>query len=89
MILMAINISVKQMQIPPTLHRPHVAGSLRLALGMTSVENELIFSVPPCLRGEKRFSKADESKTKRPPGKRRPFLSRENSSNGGKTVKTF
>jgi len=32
---------------------------------------------------------AGEQQTKRPPGKRRPFLSRENSSNGSEAVKTF
>src|SRR2546421_4489734 len=30
-----------------------------------------------------------QEQTKRPPGKRRPFLSRENSSNGSEAVKTF
>src|SRR5580704_17734032 len=43
--------------------------------------------VPTRERRQTRFEKS--SKTKRPPGNRRPFLSRENSSNGDSTVKTF
>jgi hypothetical protein len=36
-----------------------------------------------------RASVVKKTKTKKPPGKRWLFLSRENSSNGGKTAKTF
>src|SRR5438270_5332408 len=56
------------------------------SLGMTFVEMNLVFSAPPRLRGEEMVS---GPQTKKPPGKRWLFLSRENSSNGGKTVETF